>query len=124
MSESKGVLTKFEVQSEPVLTDATANPFKLVVDPAMRVKLRKALFDLIENHDQEMAKYVAEGKLSLDSYKEYIEYSPACGRHCIAWMGSRICSPHAGSEWIRGTLICNPTRAGSATPGNRTPERP
>ena len=73
MSESKGVLTKFEVQSEPVLTDATANPFKLVVDPAMRVKLRKALFDLIENHDQEMAKYVAEGKLSLDSYKEYIE---------------------------------------------------
>lgn len=66
-------LIPFEMHTDPVLTDPSANPFKLVVDPVMRMKLRKALFDLIENHDQEMSKYVAEGKLSLDSYKEYIE---------------------------------------------------
>ncbi len=39
----------------------------------MRVRLRKALFDLIESHDQELARYVGEGSLALDSYKEYIE---------------------------------------------------
>jgi len=74
MSELKQAsLIPFEMHTEPVLTDPSANPFKLVVDPLMRVKLRKALFDLIENHDQEMSKYVADGRLSLDSYKEYIE---------------------------------------------------
>jgi len=74
MSELKQAsLIPFEVHTEPVLTDPSANPFKLVVDPLMRVKLRKALFDLIENHDQEMSKYVADGRLALDSYKEYIE---------------------------------------------------
>jgi len=30
-------------------------------------------FDLIESHDQELARYVGEGSLALDSYKEYIE---------------------------------------------------
>jgi hypothetical protein len=54
-------------------TDAGANPFKLVVDPVMRIKLRKALFELIENHDQELARYVSDGSLALDSYKEYVE---------------------------------------------------
>ena len=39
----------------------------------MRVRLRRALHDLIENHDLELARYVAEGSLALDSYKEYIE---------------------------------------------------
>ena len=39
----------------------------------MRLKLRRALFDLIESHDGELAKYVGEGSLALDSYKEYIE---------------------------------------------------
>ena len=74
MSELKQAsLIPFEMHTDPVLSDPSANPFKLVVDPAMRMKLRKALFDLIENHDQEMSKYVADGKLSLDSYKEYIE---------------------------------------------------
>lgn len=53
--------------------DPSANPFRLVVDPVMRVRLRKALFDLIESHDQELARYVAEGSLALDSYKEYVE---------------------------------------------------
>ncbi|MHA3771894.1 hypothetical protein ACXR0O_10200 [Verrucomicrobiota bacterium sgz303538] len=63
----------FELSNEPIPTDPSANPFRLVVDPVMRVRLRKALFDLIESHDQELAKYVSDGSLALDSYKEYIE---------------------------------------------------
>ncbi|MEO7796865.1 MAG: hypothetical protein ABIY47_03955 [Opitutaceae bacterium] len=63
----------FDVSNAPIPSDPSANPFKLVVDPAMRVRLRRALFDLIESHDQELARYVAEGSLALDSYKEYIE---------------------------------------------------
>jgi len=62
-----------EVTYESALADPTANPFKLVVDPVMRIKLRRALFDLIENHDEELAKYVGDGLLALESYKEYIE---------------------------------------------------
>jgi len=62
-----------EVTHDSILADPGANPFKLVVDPVMRVKLRRALFDLIENHDEELAKYVGDGLLALDSYKEYIE---------------------------------------------------
>ena len=63
----------FEVAREPALTDPAANPFKLVVDPVMRAKLRRAIFELIESHDTELAKYVSEGSLALDSYKEYVE---------------------------------------------------
>lgn len=63
----------FEISREPIPSDPAANPFKLVVDPAMRIRLRKALFDLIESHDQELSRYVGEGSLALDSYKEYIE---------------------------------------------------
>jgi hypothetical protein len=62
-----------EVTRDSALADPSGNPFKLVVDPEMRVRLRRALFDLIENHDEELAKYVSEGMLSLESYKEYIE---------------------------------------------------
>ncbi len=62
-----------EITRDAVLMDPSANPFKLVVDPVMRIKLRRALFDLIENHDDELAKYVSDGLLALDSYKEYIE---------------------------------------------------
>src|SRR5215217_9780216 len=65
--------TIFEVSNEPIPSDPGANPFRLVVDPVMRVRLRKALFDLIESHDQELARYVSDGSLALDSYKEYIE---------------------------------------------------
>lgn len=50
-----------------------ASPFKVVVDPVMRAALREALFDLIDHHDEHLATYVTQGKLSLDSYKEYIE---------------------------------------------------
>jgi hypothetical protein len=72
--ESRSLTTlNFEVAKEPALTDPSANPFKLVVDPVMRAKLRRAIFDLIESHDQELARYVSEGSLALDSYKEYIE---------------------------------------------------
>ncbi len=63
----------FDVSNDAVPTDPGANPFRLVVDPVMRLKLRRAIFDLIENHDSELAKYVSEGSLALESYKEYIE---------------------------------------------------
>jgi hypothetical protein len=63
----------FDISKEPIPSDPAANPFKLVVDPAMRLRLRRAIFDLIESHDQELARYVADGSLALDSYKEYIE---------------------------------------------------
>jgi hypothetical protein len=63
----------FDITQGSTPTDAGANPFKLVVDPIMRIKLRRALFELIENHDQELARYVSEGSLALDSYKEYVE---------------------------------------------------
>ncbi len=53
--------------------DPTASPFKVVVDPQMRLAIRKALFDLIDHHDEALAGYFAQGKLSLESYKEYIE---------------------------------------------------
>ena len=53
--------------------DANASPFKVVVDPIMRTRLRKALTDLIDHHDNSLAEYVTDGKLSLESYKEYVE---------------------------------------------------
>ena len=63
----------FDISKEPLPSDPSANPFKVVVDPVMRIRLRRALFEMIESHDQELAKYVADGALALDSYKEYIE---------------------------------------------------
>jgi hypothetical protein len=63
----------YEVSKDPVPSDPSANPFRLVVDPVMRFRLRKALIALIDSHDAELAKYVSDGALSLDSYKEYIE---------------------------------------------------
>ena len=63
----------FDISREPVPSDPAANPFKLVVDPVMLLRLRRALSDLIESHDQELARYVSDGSLALDSYKEYIE---------------------------------------------------
>jgi len=63
----------FDISRDPLPTDPAANPFKLVVDPIMRIKLRRALFEMIENHDQELSRYVSDGTLALDSYKEYIE---------------------------------------------------
>ena len=53
--------------------DPGANPFKVVIDPKVRLDLKRALFDLIDYHDEALAEHFAEGKLSLDSYKEYVE---------------------------------------------------
>jgi hypothetical protein len=55
------------------LQDPTASPFRLVVDPVMRGNLKRALFALVENHDDQLARHFSEERLSLDSYKEYIE---------------------------------------------------
>jgi hypothetical protein len=57
----------------PAKTDASASPFKIVVDPEMRAQLRRALIDLIDNHDEALAAHYSDGKLALESYKEYIE---------------------------------------------------
>jgi hypothetical protein len=64
------VVPKKESLSVP---DPGANPFKIVVDPEMRLKLKRALIELIDYHDEALAEHFAEGKLSLESYKEYIE---------------------------------------------------
>lgn len=62
-----------EIATGPAPNDPGASPFKIVVDPAMRARLRAALIELIENHDAELARHFSEGSLALDSYKEYIE---------------------------------------------------
>jgi hypothetical protein len=54
-------------------SDPAATPFKVVIDPKMRMELRRALIDLIDYHDEALAEHFAEGKLALESYKEYIE---------------------------------------------------
>ena len=48
-------------------------PFKVVIDPKLRLDLRRALIDLIDYHDDALAENFSQGKLLLDSYKEYIE---------------------------------------------------
>jgi hypothetical protein len=53
--------------------DPGATPFKTVVDPKLRLELRRALIDLIDYHDEALAEHFADGKLALESYKEYIE---------------------------------------------------
>ncbi len=58
---------------EPSAPDPGATPFKVVVDPEMRLRLRRALIELIDYHDESLAEHFAEGKLALESYKEYIE---------------------------------------------------
>lgn len=65
-------------QSEPktralAKPDASATPFKVVIDPKVRLDLRRALVDLIDYHDEALADHFAQGKLALDSYKEYVE---------------------------------------------------
>lgn len=63
----------FDLSREPLPSDPSANPFKLVVDPVMRIRLLRALFEMIETHDQELSRYVSDGSLALESYKEYVE---------------------------------------------------
>src|SRR3954469_12559567 len=61
------------LKKELAKPDPGVSPFKVVVDPEMRLKLRRALVELIDYHDEALAEHFAEGKLALDSYKEYIE---------------------------------------------------
>ena len=61
------------LKKELAKPDPGATPFKVVVDPEMRLRLRRALIELIDYHDEALAEHFAEGKLSLESYKEYIE---------------------------------------------------
>ena len=61
------------LKKELAKPDAGATPFKVVVDPEMRLKLRRALIELIDYHDEALAEHFAEGRLALESYKEYIE---------------------------------------------------
>ena len=60
-------------QEPPARPDAAASPFRIVIDPQMRLQLRRALIDLIDNHDEALAAHYADNKLALESYKEYIE---------------------------------------------------
>ena len=53
--------------------DPSGTPFKIVIDPKVRMDLRRALIDLIDYHDEALADHFAEGNLALESYKEYIE---------------------------------------------------
>ncbi len=73
--DSKYALMPVEAvgQIGPRAIDPTSSPFKVVVDPVMRAALKKALIDLIDHHDETLASYVTQGKLSLESYKEYVE---------------------------------------------------
>jgi hypothetical protein len=67
---STQVSARREILGRP---DAGATPFKTVIDPKLRLDLRRALIDLIDFHDEALAENFADGKLMLDSYKEYIE---------------------------------------------------
>ena len=53
--------------------DPGATPFKVVIDPKVRMDLRRALVDLIDYHDDALTEHFAQGKLAHDSYKEYVE---------------------------------------------------
>src|SRR5207302_10756106 len=53
--------------------DPAATALKVVIDPKLRLDLRRALVDLIDYHDEALAEHFAQGKLALDSYKEYVE---------------------------------------------------
>ncbi|MEM6821625.1 MAG: hypothetical protein AAF558_06770 [Verrucomicrobiota bacterium] len=69
--------------SEPSTTDAGASPFKLTIDPDMRLRLKKALFELIDNHDTALEEYVSQNQLEIGSYKEYIELFARCLRETM-----------------------------------------
>jgi hypothetical protein len=66
--EQTGARTRALAKADP-----SATPFKVVIDPKMRLDLRRALVDLIDYHDEALAEHFAQGKLALDSYKEYVE---------------------------------------------------
>ena len=55
------------LKKELAKPDPGATPFKVVVDPEMRLKLRRALIELIDYHDEALAEHFSEGKLALES---------------------------------------------------------
>ena len=63
-------MARTETLSKP---NAGSSPFKVVIDPKLRLDLRRALIDLIDYHDEALAENFSNGKLALESYKEYIE---------------------------------------------------
>lgn len=73
MNESALTPVNSQTLAESLPADPGSSPFKIVVDPVMRARLREALIGLIENHDLELARHFSEDRLALDSYKEYIE---------------------------------------------------
>jgi hypothetical protein len=83
IEESVAIVPAKSDPASAVLFDPTANPFRLVVDPDMRENMREALLKLIDCHDRELAKYMAEGRIRLDSYKEYIELFARSLRECM-----------------------------------------
>ncbi len=70
---SKFQLVPAAPKEVPAVPDPGASPFKVVIDPQMRLQLRRALIELIDNHDEALAAHYSDGKLALESYKEYIE---------------------------------------------------
>ena len=80
------------LKKEIAKPDPGATPFKVVVDPEMRLKLRRALVELIDYHDEALAEHFAEGKLALESYKEYIELFARSLKETM------ICAGNAGSR--------------------------
>ena len=73
MKDSKFQLVPVARKETPAVPDPGSSPFRVIVDPQMRLQLRRAIIDLIDNHDEALADHFADGKLALESYKEYIE---------------------------------------------------
>lgn len=91
-------------------TDPGSSPFRLVIDPALRMRLRQALADLISNHEDTLAQHVVEGRLSVDSYKEYIElYALSLKETMGSHEGVSYLMQRAGFEVAPGTVNLNPS---------------
>lgn len=83
LNEFELMLAQSAAKQPMSTTDAGASPFKTTIDPEMRIRLKRALFDLIDNHDSALESYVADGQLDLGSYKEYIELFARCLRETM-----------------------------------------
>ncbi|MDD2708981.1 MAG: hypothetical protein PHV34_13425 [Verrucomicrobiae bacterium] len=70
---AQAILNTPEEDNETPEQDPGGNPFKLVVDPALRFNLKQALIELIINHEEWLSQQIGDGKITLDSYKEYVE---------------------------------------------------
>lgn len=82
-TEFELMLAQSAAEQQLSTSDAGDSPFRTTIDPDMRIKLKRALFELIDNHDSALESYVAEGQLELGSYKEYIELFARCLRETM-----------------------------------------